>query len=556
MSGRLRVFVVVTALLLHGVAATSDPVEAAAPPDQRVYVVADSVGLGAKSAIPDAFPADWRVTVEGKPAQFVEGLEQNWVRPRIATDPGAIGDHAVVAAGYNYPYWDPERFDRSIDSMIETLLGAGVKHVYWVTLREVKPEYISGAAWRQVQPYYWYFPTVNEHLERALDRHPELTLVDWAANANQTGLTYDAIHLNTTGAALYSDLIRSAVMSAPTRVGERSTTRIAIPNPTGVAAVAVNLTTTEPRHRGFLTAYDCVDPRPTVSNHNYVRGQTVAHATIVPVGPTGEICVFSLRATNLVVDVTGRFGSDLAAGASERLLDTRDGLPQPPHEPAVIDTGSTNPAAFTITAVGAEGRGWVRLAPCGDDAETSNLNVVGPDANPNAAFVRPAADGTVCLTASVPTHLVLDRLVEVPSAPASEPDAPVQDRMVVQPPRRVVDTRDTVPVPAGGLLRLSAAQLGLDQLETPARGVLLNLTGTRSGRGFVRAFGCDDTEPSTSNLNVSPGQVVANLVIVSPDADGDICLRSSTTTDLVVDVQGHVVDGFEGTALRVLDTRG
>jgi hypothetical protein len=348
-------------------------------------------------------------------------------------------------------------------------------------------------------------------------------------------------------------------MTAATRVGERSTTRIAIPNPSGVAAVAVNLTTTQPRHRGFLTAYDCVEPRPTLSNHNYVRGQTIAHATVVPIGPTGEICVFSSRATNLVVDITGRFDGDLADSASARLHDTRidgDRLPQPPGEPTAVDTGSTNAAAFTITAVGAEGRGWVRLAPCGDDAETSNLNVLGSDANPNAAFVRPAADGTVCLTASVPTHLVLDRLVDFPAAPTSEPDAVLQDGMVVQTPRRVVDTRDTVPVPAGGLLRLSAAQLGLDQLESPVRGVLLNLTGTRSGRGFVRAFGCDGAEPPTSDLNVSPGEVVANLVIVSPDADGDVCLRSSTTTDLVVDVQGHIVDGFEGAAVRILDTRG
>ena len=81
--------------------------------------------------------------------------------------------------------------------MVATLLEAGVKHVFWVTLREVKPQYISPAAWRQIQPYYWYFPTVNDHLERALARHPNLSLIDWAAVADQPGLTYDAIHLNT-----------------------------------------------------------------------------------------------------------------------------------------------------------------------------------------------------------------------------------------------------------------------------------------------------------------------------------------------------------------------
>ena len=79
-----------------------------------------------------------------------------------------FGDYAIVAAGYNYPYWDPARFDRSIDTMVATLLEAGVKHVFWVTLREVKQQYVSPGAWRQIQPYYWYFPTVNDRLEMAL----------------------------------------------------------------------------------------------------------------------------------------------------------------------------------------------------------------------------------------------------------------------------------------------------------------------------------------------------------------------------------------------------
>ena len=96
-------------------------------------------------------------------------------------------------------------------------------------LREVDPQYISGSAWRQIQPYYWYFPTVNDHLEAALARNPNLTLVDWRAAANRPGITYDAIHLNTTGAELYSNLIRQAIDTASTRVGDRSTTKVHVP---------------------------------------------------------------------------------------------------------------------------------------------------------------------------------------------------------------------------------------------------------------------------------------------------------------------------------------
>jgi hypothetical protein len=329
-------------------------------------------------------------------------------------------------------------------------------------------------------------------------------------------------------------------------VSDGSVTRIAVPEPEGVSAVAVNLTTVRPRHRGFLTAYDCDHPRPTVSSHNYVRDQTVAHATIVPLGPSKEICVYASRATNLVIDLTGRFTGDLADSTARRVLDTRvdgDRQPQPAMEPIVVDVGTAEVAAFTITAIGATGRGYVRVAPCGLGEDTSNLNMDGPDPVPNAAIVRPGDDGTVCVTTSTPAHLVLDRLATLPD------DA----GLVVEPPRRVADTRDGQQVPAGGVLRMSASELGVDGSTT---GVLLNLTATRSGAGYVTASGCDGPTPATSSLNLDPGAVVANFVVIAPDGDGDICLRTTATTDLVADVQGRVGAGFEGTATRLLDTRG
>ena len=119
--------------------------------------------------------------------------------------------------------------------MIATLRAAGAAHILWVTLREVKPQYITASAWRQVQPYYWYFPTVNAHLRAALARHPDLSLADWAAVADRPGLTYDAIHLNTAGAALYAATIAEAAAAASTRPS-RIRNVSAVKRPTGTRA--------------------------------------------------------------------------------------------------------------------------------------------------------------------------------------------------------------------------------------------------------------------------------------------------------------------------------
>src|SRR5690606_19402747 len=110
----------------------------------------------------------------------------------------------------------------------------------------------------------WYFPIVNDHLEAAVARHPDLTLVDWTSAADRPGITYDAIHLNTTGAALYSQVIADTVMSTLGRLPARSTTSIPVAAQPGVAAVAVNLTVAAPRSSGFLTAFPCGAAQPLV----------------------------------------------------------------------------------------------------------------------------------------------------------------------------------------------------------------------------------------------------------------------------------------------------
>jgi hypothetical protein len=523
----------------------------AAPPEHRVTLFSDSVGLGAATALPKAFPADWQVTTIGTPAYMVEQLLERHVIPTLATNPSVIGEHVVIGSGYNYPYWDPARFDRSIDSMVSTLTAAGVAHVYWVTLREVKPEYVSASAWNQMLPYSWYFPTVNDHLERALDRHPNLTLVDWAAAADRTGLTYDAIHLNPTGAALYSKLIADAVFANGTRIAAGSVTRVHVTDEASTTAVAVNLTATGTLGPGYLTAYPCDGTRPDVSNLNHARNHTVAAAAIVPVGPSGDICVYNSNSTELIVDLFGSFEGDveLVGAVPTRLHDSRNvGERQRGELRVRVAEPGGGAVALNVTALEPDAPGFVTVQACGlDSVATSNLNVVPGSVTPNLVMVEPDAHGHVCIVPSTTMHLIVDRFASFAA------DAPI--RLVR--PERIVDTRSDGSVRSPGrVVRFTVGDTSL-ATGTLATGVMMNLTIVEAAdAGFATVYPCSRGRPGASNVNVGRGQTIANFALVQPDASGEVCVYTDVAADVVVDVLGATGAGFTGVApTRLTDTR-
>ena len=87
--------------------------------------------------------------------------------------------------------------------------------------------------------------------------------------------------------------------------------------PKGVAAVFLNVVAVNPEAQGYLTVHPC---RPSVSTSslNYdnvysspgqsvfpVQSTATANLVIVPVDEVGDVCIFSLVATDIVVDVSG-----------------------------------------------------------------------------------------------------------------------------------------------------------------------------------------------------------------------------------------------------------
>ncbi len=538
------------------------PAAPSADPSHRVYMMTDSVGLGAKNAVPAALP-EYQVTVDGSPALFVEQLESKWLRLRMATAPSLIGDIAVVAGGYNYPYWDPARFDRSIDSMIATLRQAGVQHIIWVTLREVQPQYITAGAWKQVQPYYWYFPTVNDHLRRAVQRHPDLSLADWAAVANQPGLTYDAIHLNPAGAGLYSSVIADVVRNVTTELDGGTTTRVTVAGLNGVPAdakaVAINLTVTTPRAQGYITAYPCGIDRPATSNLNFTSDQTVAVSAIVNIGAGGQICVFNSERAHVLVDVQGYLAatSSYRTVSPARLVDTREttgGAPLPAGIVYVVRIAGSGgiPAdaaavALNVTIVDNTAAGYATAYPC--DAPPSQpialVNYIPHTATPNFTIAKPAADGTICISANTAASIIVDAFGYFPAG------SPI----TVTTPTRLLDTRPADAALAPGQT-LTVPVVGAAGLPATAVAAVLTVTAAEpKGVGFVAAAPCG-APAGTSTLNVVPDRGTSNTAIVGPGVGGAVCIKSNTVTHVLVDVTGWVIDGYVGLApWRALDSR-
>jgi hypothetical protein len=75
--------------------------------------------------------------------------------------------------------------------------------------------------------------------------------------------------------------------------------------PASAGAVAINLTAVAPAQSGYLTLFPDGHGRPGISSLNVTRGLTRANSALVQPGTGGKVCVFTLQATHLVIDVVG-----------------------------------------------------------------------------------------------------------------------------------------------------------------------------------------------------------------------------------------------------------
>jgi hypothetical protein len=137
-------------------------------------------------------------------------------------------------------------------------------------------------------------------------------------------------------------------------------------------------------------------------------------------------------------------------------------------------------------------------------------------------------------------------------------------------PARVLDSRNpgghTIDGQTQALGRVAAGKTfelpiaGRAGVPTGAASVAINVTVVAAGGdGFLTVFPCGQPVPDASNLNFTSGQTIPNEVIAKIGTGGKLCLYSSATTDILVDVAGYFPDALGFVPLvaptRLLDTR-
>lgn len=160
------------------------------PVDQRVFVLGDSVLLGAQGTVAARLASTgWTPNVFA-----AESLHIYNVGPIVDANRFGNGDVVVISLGANDGI-SAQELTIWLDGLMEHLRD--VPKVFWVNLRQFTD----------------WVPAANAVIADAVHRWPNLAVIDWDTRATpDPGLVYaDGLHLNDAGAAAFADLIGSTL---------------------------------------------------------------------------------------------------------------------------------------------------------------------------------------------------------------------------------------------------------------------------------------------------------------------------------------------------------
>ena len=323
----------------------------------------------------------------------------------------------------------------------------------------------------------------------------------------------------------------------------------------GVSAVVMNVTVTQPTAAGSLTVSPAGDPRPTPASLTFAAGKTVPNLVVVKPGALGKVAVFnSAGSSHVVIDVAGWY-SDVPAGNAgrysavtpARLLDTRFG------------TGGgarLGPGASLDLQV--SGRGGVPAT--GVAAAVVHVAVTGPSAS-SFLTVYPTGEARPAGRQPQLQRRRHGRQPRLREAGHRRQGHDLQQRRFDRRDRgreRVVHRL----VGGGHRRRLHAADAGPHLSTTPSvpastvavqvtgqggvpatgvSAVVLNATAVTPGAGgWLTAFPTGSTRPATADLNYAAGQTRSELVVVAVGTGGKVDVFSSAGAQVLVDAVGWI----------------
>jgi len=134
-----------------------------------------------------------RVDGQGCPYQ---GVDPPSAVELIKSTGTKLGPNVVIAVGYND---FEDRYAQNIETALAALHDAGVKHVWWLTLRAAHHSYL----------------TMNDDIVAAAGKHPEMSIVDWNvySRSHPDWFQDDGIHLLAAGADAMATLIHKALVA-------------------------------------------------------------------------------------------------------------------------------------------------------------------------------------------------------------------------------------------------------------------------------------------------------------------------------------------------------
>ena len=316
--------------------------------------------------------------------------------------------------------------------------------------------------------------------------------------------------------------------------------------PEGSTAVVVNVTAVSPAINGHLTAYPCGADKPLASIVPIVAGRIVPGTAIVPLNAAGNFCVFSSVSTELVVDLSGVYGTVTGVPfqpiAAQRRYDSRpNGLVRGGAVVRVAIAGTYGiPAtatalALTVHSTNAVADGFVTVWPCNSDRPTTSvLNATTGSSVTNHTQVGLDSGGAVCLYAQTSMHLVVD------VSGWFGPTATAQFHALM--PSRVMDTREDVglPGPFSAGQNRAITVVGTDGVpSTGVQAIAAEVTSVDASiAGYITVHPCITPVPSISMVRNFAHSTAATTVTGIVDARGRWCLQASTAMQVLIDVSG------------------